>query len=145
MLAFNFEEAVYVGKQVSAVDALLNSDVVEEKDVYMPRLDTEFTVRTVTMDDIEEIEEQAKKFVEVRKGKRKEVRDEEKFGKLLIVKGCVNPTFADKKLLEHFGVSSAEEVVSKSLRVGEITKLATEIMRLSGFDDDEDALEEAKN
>lgn len=44
-----------------------------------------------------------------------------------------NFTFANKKLLDHLGVTTAEQAVEKLLSPGEILHAATEIQDLSGF------------
>ncbi|MFZ4454337.1 phage tail assembly chaperone [Salibacterium aidingense] len=132
----------------SAVEALISSEVVEEKDLYIPRLQTYFTVKTIEYDEIKEVEDQSKEMVG-KGSKRREEINEEKYGSLMIVKGCVEPQFADKRLLDHYGVSSADEVVTKSLRIGEIKMISAEILKISGFDDSEEEaqekVEEAKN
>lgn len=44
-----------------------------------------------------------------------------------------NFTFADKKLLEHLGVNTADQAVKALLSPGEIVNLAVEVQNASGF------------
>lgn len=56
-------------------------------------------------------------------------------------------TFANKGLLKHLGVTTADQVVAKLLAPGEIVNLAMDIQELSGFGDeaDEELKDEVKN
>lgn len=128
-----------------ALDALLAAEIKDEKDVYIKRLDAYFTVRSLTGEEIAQITDEASSWVG-KGAKRRRETDETKFGALVIAKACINPNFADKRLLEKYGAVSVEEVVMKALRPGEIVKISNEVMELCGFDDDEDeAVEEVKN
>lgn len=61
---------------------------------------------------------------------------------MTVLKGVKNPDFRSKDLREKFGVPTPNEVVSKLLLPGEITKLYNIISDLSGFGDA--AIEEVK-
>lgn len=131
-------------KTIDALDALLSAELNIEKDVYIKRLNTYFTIKALDGKTINRITEECTQFVGKGSKRRKEL-DEQKFGALVIVKACVNPNFADKRLLEKYNATLAEEVVQKALLAGEIAKLAGEIMELSGFENDDDGIEEVKN
>lgn len=131
-------------KTIDALDALLGADLNIEKDVYIKRLNTYFTIKALDGNTINRISDECTHYVG-KGSKRKKELDEQKFGSLVIVKACVNPNFADKRLLEKYNATLAEEVVQKALLAGEIAKLAGEIMALSGFNDDDDEIEEVKN
>lgn len=66
---------------------------------------------------------------------------------LLIAAGqTISPNFADPEFLKKANCRTASEFMSKKLKAGEITKIATEVQRISGFDEDiNDTVEEAKN
>lgn len=131
-------------KSVDALDALLGADLKIEKDVFIKRLNAHFTIKALDGNTINRITEQCTQHVGKGRNRKKEL-DEQKFGALVILKACVAPNFGDKRLLEKYGATLPEEVVTKALLAGEIARLAGEIMELSGFDDDEDGIEEVKN
>lgn len=130
----------------NALDALLGAKPAAEitESITMKRLGTEFIVKGLTGEDIDAIREQA--TYPVTKGKRTEKKvNEEEVSRLIVVKGTVEPNFADAQLLKHFGATDAAECVGKALLAGEIAILQTAILSASGFDADEDLVEEAKN
>lgn len=131
--------------KVDPLQALLGAEIKSEKDVYIKRLDTFFKIKSISGEEMQEITDAASTYQGTGL-KRVKITDEIKLSALLIVKGCVNPNFANKELLEKYGAVSAEEVVLKALRAGEIAKLGEEIMKLSGFDEDDDeVINEIKN
>lgn len=131
-------------EMIDALDALLGAEIKDEKDVYIKRLNTNFTIKSISGEEIQHITDEASEFE--RKGaKRRRVTDDLKLSALLIVRACVSPTFSDARLLEKYGAVSADEVVLKSLRAGEIAKLSAEIMELSGFDDEDEVIDDVKN
>ena len=119
----------------AVLDALLSTEVDVTKDVEMPRFGVTFTVRAVTMKDINRLRKQATELTGG-KGKTVEVLDEEYFAALLIATACTNPDWKSPALLEKFGANEAAEVVSKRLLAGEMTALSAAIMDVSGFDMD---------
>lgn len=130
--------------QKSALDALLSASVSDEKDVFIRRLDTNFRIKSLTGEDVQEATDEASRWVG-KGGNRRRVTDERKLGALVIAKSCVDPVFANAQLLEKFGAVSADEVVVKSLRAGEIQLLNEEIMEISGFIFDAEDIETVKN
>jgi len=65
---------------------------------------------------------------------------------LTIIDGVVEPSLKDQKLLKHFDVITPKELVSKLFLSGEIADIYNEINELSGYDkDDEEVNEEIKN
>lgn len=117
--------------------ALLDADIVPEKDVHMKRLGVDFRVKAIDNKTLSRIRQQAT-F-----GKKSEI-DRDKFFALIVVHGCITPNWADPVLVSKFGPTPAD-VVNNRLLPGEITKLAEEILSLSGFSDDEEDIEEIKN
>lgn len=58
----------------------------------------------------------------------------------------VEPNFANKEFLDKVKCTTATEFVAKKLLVGEVTEIARQIQRISGFDVDiNEEIEEAKN
>lgn len=117
--------------------ALLDADIVPEKDVHMKRLGVDFRVKAIDNKTLSRIRQQAT-F-----GKKGEI-DRDKFFALIVMYGCITPNWADPELVSKFGPTPAD-VVNNRLLPGEITKLAEEILSLSGFGDDEEDIEEIKN
>ena len=64
--------------------------------------------------------------------------------KAIIVAATVHPDFRDERLCDAYGVVDPILVVGKMLLAGEQTKLADEILTLSGLDEDTAAAEEAE-
>ena len=111
--------------------------------VFIKRLGDSITIKALTGEDIDKIRAQA--TYPTKNGKKTELKvNEEEVSRLLIVKATVEPNFADKQMLEHFGAADAGECVQKALLAGEIMVLQTAVLSLSGFDD-EDEVEEVKN
>lgn len=131
---------------MDALQALLGAKPIAEitGTVKIPRLSTEFTIKVVTDDEIQEIRNQAK--YPVKNGKRTEFKVNESEASLLVIaKAVVSPDFNDASLKTHYGVQTVGECIKKALLPGEIVKLETEILTLSGFGDLDDEVEEAKN
>jgi len=130
---------------MDALQALLGAKPAAEitSQVKIKRLGTDFTIKALTGEDIDKVRDQA--TTPVKNGKKMELKvNEEEVARLLIVKATVEPNFASKELLAHFGASDAGECVQKALLAGEVATLQNEILMLSGFDDEEE-IEEAKN
>ncbi|MFD2671035.1 phage tail assembly chaperone [Marinicrinis sediminis] len=119
--------------------ALLDVEVRPQKMVQMSRFGVEFHIQALDGKTINRIREQAS--FPTKKGKQ---LDEEKFGALVIEKACLVPNWSEVQLVEKFGPTPAD-VIQKRLLAGEIAKLTTEILELSGFSNDEEALDEVKN
>ncbi|MFT4413187.1 phage tail assembly chaperone [Fredinandcohnia humi] len=127
-----------VTNQEDVLRALLDVEDTPEKDVFMKRFNVHFRIRAIDGKVINRIREQA--TYPTKNGKE---LDEEKFGALIIQKACVVPNWADSQLLDKYGTHDPSDVIQKRLLAGEIAKLTTEIMDISGFADDKE--EELKN
>lgn len=71
-----------------------------------------------------------------------------KFNSLIVTNHTVEPNFKDAEWLESAKIADKDpmKLVSKVLLAGEIDKLSTEILKLSGFGEDMDELvEDVKN
>lgn len=129
---------------MSALDAFLKADTNLENDVYIKRLDTHIRIKAIGDERFDALKEQATHFVG--KGKNRESKfHEDEFTNLLILESCVNIDFGNPKLMEKHGVKTAEACLRKALFTGEILRLQEAILKLNGFDSDEDLLDEAKN
>jgi len=131
---------------MDALQALLGTKPVAEitEDIAIKRLNTNFTIKALSGDDIDAIREQATKVVPV--GKKKELQvDEKEVARLLVAKAVVSPDFNDTDLKKHYGAVDASDCVQKALLAGEIAKLQGAIFELSGFGDEDEAVEEVKN
>jgi hypothetical protein len=129
---------------MDALDALLSADLKIEQDVFIKRLNTYFTIKAIDGKTLNELRDRATHYVG--KGAKKKAQlNEEEFNGSLIVAGCVSPDFSNAKLLERYGAMDGGDCVQKALLAGEITLLQEAILRLSGFDDRDEELEEVKN
>ena len=69
-----------------------------------------------------------------------------KFNELVVINCVVEPNFKDPEWMKALGVADATSAMYKTLLAGEITQLAEESLKLSGFDRDMDEdMEEVKN
>lgn len=119
--------------------ALLDTEVTPEKPVPMKRFGVDFRVRALDGKLINKMRQEATYPV-----KGGEKLDSEKFGALIIVHGCVVPNWADPALTSAFGPTPAD-TIQKRLLAGEVAKLSSEILDLSGFGDEDADIEEIKN
>ncbi|MDP5273549.1 phage tail assembly chaperone [Chengkuizengella axinellae] len=124
--------------------ALLDVKQEVKRDVFMKRFGVNFTIKAIDGEVIDRIENQA--TYQVRQGnKRIDKVDQQKFAALLIEKGCLNPSWKEKDLLNKYNTSDPTEVIKKRLLAGEISNLASEIMDISGYEEDFQVIEEVKN
>jgi len=112
------------------------------EDVYVSDRVGTFTIKAMTADDFEDYRRKAG----VRATKKGTEFNTTRFFLAMIAGQTIKPDFANKEILARCGCTTPEQVVSKKLLMGEITKLANRIQEISGFDNnlDED-IEEAKN
>jgi hypothetical protein len=119
-------------KQDDVLKILLTvGDERPKRNIHMKRFGVDFTIQAIDGKAVSRIREQS--TFTTKKGKE---IDEEKFGMLLIEKGCENPKWNDKALVDKYG--SVEQAIQTTLLAGEIAKLSAEILELSGFNEDED-------
>ncbi|MEC0328677.1 hypothetical protein P4H42_03450 [Paenibacillus macerans] len=124
--------------QKTGLEALLGASLAVEDTVYIPRLKTNFTVRALTSADLQKARQQATVG-------RDGTVDETLLNRLVIAKGCVDPDFNDKALRDHYAAEDAADCVDKALLPGELVRIIQAIMALSGFGDEDEVVEEAKN
>lgn len=123
------------------LEALLGATLELTKEVYIPRLKTSFTVRALSNDDLRKINARAT----LPDGKGGKKTDDQVLNALIIVKGCVDPDFNDKALKAHYAAADEVDCVSKALLPGEMAKVMQAILDLSGFGNEDELVEEAKN
>lgn len=121
-------------------DFLINNNVgnVLEKDIIVSdRFKDEdgkfltFKIRNITADEISDIERRTSSSVD-------------RFV-YYIEQGCIEPNFKNIELQNHYSLKSGFDLIKKVLLAGEIDKLATEILKLSGyFKSFDDLIYEAK-
>lgn len=140
------KDAYLAPKEVSdeeLLEKILGTPQEATKQVYMKRFDAYFTVKAISSEEYNQLENRCKYPV---KNKRTHQIDEktnqELLSNLLIVKACVKPDWNNPKLLERYNTSDPAKVIQKRLYIGEISQLTEAIMEISGFDD---GIEEAKN
>lgn len=121
---------------MDALQAFLSADRNITKEVEIKRLGVSLVVKAVDSKTIQSLQKQASFGAEI---------DELKLGALLIVEACENMNFGDEKMLEHYEASDAGDCVQKALLAGEIAKLTQEIMLVSGFDNLDNQVKQAKN
>lgn len=119
-----------------ALSAFLSADINVQKDVPIKRLGVDLTVKAIDGKTIGRLTEQSTHGKQL---------DEQKFGSLIIATACVNLNFGEAKMLAKYEASDAGDCVQKALLAGEIAKLTQAIMEISGFDDINAQIEDAKN
>jgi len=101
-----------------------------------------FTCQALTMEEFQEVQE-----VSISYSKRGELEDisTNNVQIFAVLKGVVDPSLKDAKLMEMYGASTPKQLLaeSKLLLPGEISQLYNAISSLSGFGDD--AVAELKN
>lgn len=136
-------EGVEQPRKKSALEALMGATTDIQKPVYMKRLDSDFVIKALTGDKINELREQCTYSKPGKGGKMERVENTEELGQLIVAEACVEPDFSDEALMTHYKAISPGNCTQKALLAGEIVKLSAEIMDLSGFEDD--PIEEVKN
>ncbi|MBA9027516.1 phage tail assembly chaperone [Peribacillus huizhouensis] len=124
--------------------AFLSYDSEPTKEVYIKRFGVNFKIKAITNDEYYEIREQASYTTGKGSSQTTTINDSE-LDALLVATGVTDPDFSDTQVIKKFGAKDAQDAVSKSLYVGELKTLQEAILRLSGFDDGEEEIEEAKN
>lgn len=69
-----------------------------------------------------------------------------KFNELIAINGLVNPNMKEAEFLEKANCADPAQLLYRLFLAGEINTIASEVLALSGFDQDmEEEIEEAKN
>lgn len=130
----------------TALEALMGSTTEIEGAVHIPRLESDFTIKALTGSKINDLREQCTYWKKTgNKGKKEKVENTEQLGQLIVAEACVEPDFANDDLMKKFGAVSPGDCTQKALLAGEIAKISSAIMELSGFEDDENEVDAVKN
>ena len=112
-----------------------------EKEEYTVKIDRlgELVVKPMTYDQFTNYQTRARL-----KGKTK--FDTGKLNLLILAGQIVSPNFSNADFLAKANCQTAQDFIKKKFKAGEITEIASQIIKFSGFDVDfEDKVEEAKN
>lgn len=130
-------------KKKSALEALLGTSTDIQKPIYMKRLETDFVIKALTGDKINELREQCTYSRPGKGGKMEKHEDTDELGQLIVAEACIEPDFSNSDLMNHYRAESPGDCTQKALLFGEIAMLSSKIMDLSGFEDD--PIEQVKN
>lgn len=130
-------------KKKSALEALLGTTTDIQKKVPMKRLDADFIIKAITGDELEELRDQCTYTRPGKGGKMEAHTNDKEVGQLLVAEACIEPDFSNPELMDHYNASSPGDCAQKALLFGEIVKLSSEIMELSGLEND--PIEQVKN
>ena len=117
------------------------SDIEEE--IFVSERLGKFKVKVMTMDELSDYRKLSMQGKLTKSGSNLNIA---KLSLLIAAGQTISPNFSDPEFLKKANCRTASEFMSKKLLAGEITTIATEIQRISGFDTDiNDTVEEAKN
>lgn len=128
----------------AVLSAFLSSDLNVEETVQIKRLGVDLTFKAIDGKTLAKLQQQATHYSGTGANRTAEL-DEHKFGSLAIAHSCASINFGDPKMLEKFNASDAGDCVQKSLLAGEIASFTQVVMRISGFEDIQKQVEDAKN
>lgn len=129
-----------VTTQDQLIQSILTVDMTPEQDVFMKRFGANFRIKALDSRTIAHIRERASRPA---KGGGLMV-DEEQFSLLMLEKGVTSPDWSNAQILEKFGPHAVDAIKARLLP-GEIARLNAEIMKLSGFGEEDEAIDDAKN
>lgn len=137
-------------ENLNTVDILLSIDKgdfkAEEKVIKIKSLsklakkDVTFKIKELNLDEFK----RAQEIGTIKKRHGKVDFDDVKYGIEILLKGVVDPSLKDEKLLTHYGVETPKELVLKLLKAGEIAEICQSIEDLSGYRQDIEEVEEEK-
>lgn len=116
------------------------TDVVEE--VFVSKRLGTFKVRAMSVNDHNQYLKRSRGKI----NKDGTDFDSGKFNLLIVAGQTVSPDFNNAELLKKANCATAAELINKKLFAGEVSELAGQICKISGFDADiNNDIEEAKN
>lgn len=129
--------------------AFLHPETPEHKEVVFERFKDEngkvvpFLIKPITSEENKALVNKCT----IKEKNGKSHLNSSRYQTCLVIAGTAVPDFTSAELCEGYGVIDPEMVVGRMLYAGEYMKLANEILRISGLDDESDAEaeEEAKN
>lgn len=128
---------------ISTLQAFLIQAAKEqsEKEISVSkRFDQKFRIRALSMDEWERIQQ-----LSTNPESRERV-DSLGMLKRAAIEGCLDPNYKDADFIKELGVNTPAEALSKTLKAGEIVKLANAVLKFSGFGESvEEARKEAQD
>lgn len=123
---------------ISTLQAFLIQAAKEQSEkeiIVSKRFDQKFKIRALTMDEWEQIQK-----LSTNPESRERV---DSFGMLkrAAIEGSVDPCYKDADFISALGVNTPMEALAKTLKAGEIVRLANAILKFSGFGE---SVEEAR-
>ncbi|MBT1137710.1 MULTISPECIES: phage tail assembly chaperone [Lactiplantibacillus] len=130
-----------VAKEQRSVSSFLKQNVDYElatQKVAFKRFEEPFVIREITNKEIDVLR---KKATHRRKnpatGQVEETQDQEKFGELMVTASVVFPPLDNEELQKSYGcLADPVGLLKEMLKVGEMTDLSSEVMKLSGINQD---------
>lgn len=115
---------------ISTLQAFLIQAAKEqsEKEVSISaRFEQKFKIRALTMEEWEHIQK-----LSTNPESRERV-DNLGMLKRTAIEGCVDPCYKDAEFIKEVGANTPQEALNKTLKAGEIVKLANAVLKFSGF------------
>lgn len=128
---------------ISTLQAFLIQAAKEQQEQEInvsKRFEHKFKIRALSMNEWEEIQQ---KSTNPESSQRVD-----SLGMLrrAAIEGCIDPNYKDEEFIKGLGVNTPTEALNKTLRAGEIVKLANAVLKFSGFGESvEDARKEAQD
>ena len=121
------------------VDNVVNNVVVSDRLKNFP-----FTIKAITSAEYNQYQSIC---IENPNSPKKRKFNTKKFNELIVLNHTTEPNFKDADWLKAAECVDSSRLINKTLLAGEVTELAQQIMKLSGFDNEdlEEEVEEAKN
>ncbi|CAM3206624.1 phage tail assembly chaperone [Lactiplantibacillus plajomi] len=139
-------------KQQRSVAGFLKQNVDYEpatQEVLFKRFKEPFVIREITNKEIDVLRKKATtRHKNPATGQVEKTQDQEKFGELMVTESVVFPPLDNEELQKSYGcLADPVGLLKEMLKVGEMTDLSGEVMKLSGINQDnlEDLTEEVKN
>lgn len=127
---------------MDALQAFLTADLNVEKDVVIKRLGVALRVKAINSATLERARVQA---TLVSGPKKATTFDDVKFKSVLVTNMVVNVDFGHDEMLKKYGATDKVDCVRKALLPGEIERIVNAGLELSGYGDEDEAVEEVKN
>lgn len=135
-------EQLGVTELIDPLRALLDAPIGPVTSSFaLPRLKTQFDIKALSSREYNAIQERSTRFTRnKRTGRMDRDLDATTMSLLVCVTGTVHPDFRSAELSKRYPNMQPHEILSASLLPGEVDNLASQILTLSGFNEE---LEEA--
>ena len=111
----------------------------EQQITVSKRIEYPFKIRALSMDEWERIQKLSTD---------PETHRVDNIGMLrrTAIEGCLDPNYKDAEFIKAIGANTPDEALKKTLKAGEIVKLANAVLKFSGFGESvEEARQEAQD